>query len=157
MLLDKGLVEMISSMLSIWNAPPQMLTLEITESAIMTDVDASFATMNQIKELGASISIDDFGTGYSSFSYFKSIPADELKIDRAFVAGMTENQADQHIVEMITSLAHRFKLKVVAEGIEDEKTLDALRELKCDIGQGYYIARPMPQSQLEPWLDAQLY
>lgn len=157
LLLDKGLVEMLRSLLSIWNATADMLTLEITESAIMTDVDASFATMTQIKELGARISIDDFGTGYSSFSYFKTIPADELKIDRAFVKGMTDNQADQHIVEMITSLAHRFHLKVVAEGIEDQETLDALRTLGCDIGQGYFIARPMPQEQLEPWLDARRY
>jgi diguanylate cyclase (GGDEF)-like protein len=157
MLLDKGLAEVIRSMLSIWNAPAEMLTLEVTESAIMTDVDASFATMTQLKALGARISIDDFGTGYSSFSYFKSIPADELKIDRAFVAGMTDNQADQHIVETITNLAHRFKLKVVAEGIEDEATLNALRALSCDIGQGYFIARPMPQSQLESWLDSRLY
>ena len=157
MLLEDGLVDMLQSLLSIWNAPAETLTLEITESAIMPDVDTSFATMKRIKELGARISIDDFGTGYSSFTYFKSIPADELKIDRTFVSGMTGNDADRHIVETIIDLAHRFNLAVVAEGIEHEATLTALRELHCDIGQGFFIARPMPQSQLDTWLDARLY
>lgn len=154
MLVESEMVDMLRTMLSVWDTPADILTLEVTESAIMSDHEASFATMSRIKELGTRISIDDFGTGYSSFSYFKSIPADELKIDRSFVSGMTRDRANQHIVETITGLAHRFELEVVAEGIEDEATLAALRKLDCDIGQGYLIARPMPYSQLVDWLDA---
>lgn len=153
MLVDSEMAEMLRTMFSVWDTPADILTLEVTEGAIMSDPEASFATMTRIKELGTRISIDDFGTGYSSFSYFKSIPADELKIDRSFVTGMTRDQADQHIVETITGLAHRFELQVVAEGIEDEATLAALRELDCDIGQGFLIARPMPYPSLNAWLD----
>ena len=157
MLLDSSLVNMMESLLSIWDIEPGRLTLEVTESAIMADVDKCFATMSRLKELGARISIDDFGTGYSSFSYFKNIPADELKIDRAFVSGMVNDDADQHIVETIISLAHRFDMKVVAEGIEDRETIELLKKLRCDVGQGYYIAKPMPQEEYDAWLDARRY
>lgn len=156
LLLDVELVDMIGSLLSIWSIPANLLTLEITEGSIMADVEASFATMNRLKELGARISIDDFGTGYSSFSYFQSIPADELKIDRTFIAGMATNQGDRHLVETMLNLAHRFGLTVVAEGIEDEATLTALRDAGCDVGQGFHIARPMPQLQFDAWLDARI-
>ncbi|MEX1266064.1 MAG: EAL domain-containing protein, partial [Woeseia sp.] len=156
LLLDAELVDMIRSLLSIWNIPASLLTLEITESSIMTDVEASFATMNRLKELGARISIDDFGTGFSSFSYFQSIPADELKIDRTFVTGMVTNPADRHLVETMLNLAHRFGMTVVAEGIEDEATLTALRDAGCDVGQGFHIARPMPQVKFDAWLDARI-
>ena len=157
MLLDSSLVNMMESLLTIWDIEPRRLTLELTESAIMADVDKCFATMSSLKALGTRISIDDFGTGYSSFSYFKTIPADELKIDRAFVAGMVEDDADQHIVETIIGLAHRFNLKVVAEGIEDEATIEMLKKLDCDVGQGYHIARPMPENEFDAWLDARRY
>ncbi len=156
LLLDVELVDMIRSLLSIWDIPASLLTLEITEGSMMADIEASFATMNRLKELGVRISIDDFGTGYSSFSYFQSIPADELKIDRTFVAGMTTNRADRHLVETMLNLAHRFRLTVVAEGIEDEATLTALRDAGCDIGQGFHIARPMPQAKFDAWLDARI-
>lgn len=157
MLLDSSLVSMIRNLLSIWDIEPGRLTFELTESAIMEDVEKCFETMASLKSLGARISIDDFGTGYSSFSYFKTIPADELKIDRAFVAGMVQDPADQHIVETIIGLAHRFNMKVVAEGIEDKETLELLSSLKCDVGQGYYIARPMPENEYDAWLDARRY
>ncbi len=156
LLLDVELVDMIRSLLSIWAIPANLLTLEITEGTIMADVETSFETMNRLKELGVRISIDDFGTGYSSFSYFQSIPADELKIDRSFITGMTTNQADRHLVETMLNLAHRFGLTVVAEGIEDEATLTALRDAGCDFGQGFHIARPMPQAQFDTWLDARI-
>lgn len=157
MLLDRGLVPMMQNLLSIWDIQPGRLTLELTESAIMTDTKTCFATMSALKEMGARMSIDDFGTGYSSFSYFKTIPADELKIDRAFVKNMTADTADQHIVETIISLAHRFNMKVVAEGIEDQETYVLLQSLGCDVGQGYHIARPMPTTDFETWLDARRY
>lgn len=157
MLLDHGLVDMMQSLLVVWDVEPHRLTMELTESAIMADVDACFATMTALKELGMRMSIDDFGTGYSSFSYFKTIPADELKIDRAFVANMVTDKADRHIVESITSLAHAFNMKVVAEGVEDEATINLLKELGCDVGQGYFIAKPMSRDDYDGWLDARRY
>lgn len=157
MLLDLGIVSMVESLMSIWDIRKGRLTLELTENAIMADVDACFATMARLKALGCRISIDDFGTGYSSFSYFKSIPADELKIDRKFIAGMREDTADQRIVQAIIGLAHAFDMKVVAEGIEDRETLAMLQRMKCDIGQGFVISKPMSQEQYDAWLDARRY
>ncbi len=157
MLLDPGIVVMVDSLMSIWDTGDQRLTLELTESAIVADVETCFATMTRLRELGCRIAIDDFGTGFSSFSHFKSIPADELKIDRAFVAGMREDTADQRIVEAIINIAHAFDMKVVAEGIEDRETLRMLRRLGCDAGQGYLVAEAMSQEDYDAWLDARRY
>jgi len=157
MLLDRGIVDMLQGLLSIWDIERGRLTLELTESAIMADVDTCFATMSRLKELGCRISIDDFGTGYSSFSYFKNIPADELKIDRAFIAGMTRDTADQRIVETIIGLAHAFDMQVVAEGVEDRESLVMLERLGCDVAQGYFISEPLSGDDYDAWLDARRY
>ncbi len=157
MLLDQGIVGMVESLLSIWDIERGRLTLELTESAIMADVDTCFDSMSRLKDLGCRISIDDFGTGYSSFSYFKTIPADELKIDRAFITNLRTDRADRHIVRTIIALAHAFELKVVAEGIEDEETLALLRKLGCDVGQGYVISKPLARDDYDAWLDARRY
>jgi diguanylate cyclase (GGDEF)-like protein len=150
---DPELVESIRSALSIWGTEHERLTLEITESALMEDMATSFITLEELKSLGLNISIDDFGTGYSSMAYFKYIPANELKIDQSFVCYMLENAMDQHIVRTIIEMAHGFDLKVVAEGIENLETFKALRELGCDVAQGYHLAAPMPQEKFIEWLD----
>lgn len=152
-LADPDLVDAISSALSIWGTDRKNLTLEVTESALMDEMASSFIALDNLKALGLNISIDDFGTGYSSMSYFKNIPASELKIDQTFVCYMLENSMDQHIVKTVVEMAHGFDLKVVAEGIENIETLHALRDLGCDIGQGYYLARPMPQEAFIRWLE----
>lgn len=157
MLLDGGIVTMLEALLTIWDLDEGRLTLELTESALMRDIDTSIDTMKRLKDLGARLSIDDFGTGYSSFSYFKNIPADELKIDKFFVQNMCNDRADQHIVETIIGLAHRFNMKVVAEGIEDAATLELLKKLGCDIVQGYHIAKPLSEKDYDSWLDARRY
>jgi len=151
-LLDPGLVDSVRSALQIWSVDHSRLTLEITESALMEDMSTSFIALDELKALGLNISIDDFGTGYSSMAYFKYIPADELKIDQSFVCYMLENSMDQHIVKTVTEMAHGFGIKVVAEGVENKETLDALNELGCDIAQGYYLAKPMPQEVFIKWL-----
>jgi predicted signal transduction protein with EAL and GGDEF domain len=130
--------------LNLWNIPGSSLTLEVTESAVMPDPLRSFAMLQEVRNLGVRISIDDFGTGYSSFAYFRTLPADELKIDRSFVEKLTSSAADGHIVRTVIDLAHRFNLAVVAEGIEDATTAGILTEMGCDIGQGYYFGRPAP-------------
>jgi diguanylate cyclase (GGDEF)-like protein len=150
---NHDLVDYIKSALSIWDTEPDRLILEITESALMEDMTTSFNTLDNLRALGLTISIDDFGTGYSSMAYFKNIPASELKIDQSFVSYMLENSMDQHIVKTIIKLAHGFDLKVVAEGIENKETFEALKELGCDVAQGYYLAKPMSQEDLIRWLN----
>ncbi len=149
---DVAFVDSVKSALSIWGVPAEQLTLEVTESALVDDVTTSFITLEELRSLGVGISIDDFGTGYSSMAYFKNIPANELKIDQSFVFYMLENAMDQHIVNTVIELGRGFNLKVVAEGIENMETFQALKELGCDIAQGYHIARPMPLADLVQWL-----
>ena len=98
------------------------------------------------------IAIDDYGTGYASLSYLKRLPADELKIDRAFVQHVTTDQSDQAIVRSTVNMAHSLGMSVVAEGVEDQATWDLLQTLGCDIAQGYYLSRPIPAQDLERWL-----
>jgi len=150
---DPELVNSVRSALSIWGANPEQLTLEVTESALMEDMDTSFITLDELRSLGLNISIDDFGTGYSSIAYFKYIPANELKIDQSFIRYMLDNEMDQHIVKTVIEMAHGFDIKVVAEGIENKETLESLKQLGCDIAQGYYLAKPMPQEKFIKWLD----
>jgi len=150
---DPELVNSVRSALSIWGANPEQLTLEVTESALMEDMDTSFITLDELRSLGLNISIDDFGTGYSSIAYFKYIPANELKIDQSFIRYMLDNEMDQHIVKTVIEMAHGFDIKVVAEGIENEETYKSLKHLGCDIAQGYYLAKPMPQENFIKWLD----
>ena len=150
---DLAFVDSVRSALSVWGVSPEQLILEITESALMEDTSRSFITLEELKAIGVGISIDDFGTGYSSMAYFKNIPANELKIDQSFVFHMLSNAMDQHVVNTIIELAHGFDLKVVAEGIENVETFEALKELNCDVAQGYHVARPMPQKEFIQWLN----
>ena len=149
---DPNLVDSVRSALSIWGTDPKCLTLEITESALMEDMSTSFITLDELRSLGVNISIDDFGTGYSSMAYFKYIPANELKIDQSFIRHMLESSMDQHIVKTVIEMAHGFDIEVVAEGIEDQATFDALKQYGCDIAQGFHLAKPMPQDDFIEWL-----
>lgn len=150
---DEDLVEKLESALKIWGVDYHCLTIEITESALLTEPTKTFAILKKIKNLGIKISIDDFGTGYSSLSYFKNIPATELKVDQSFVKRILSNPTDLQITKTIISIAKEFKLRVVAEGIEDKATFDALTALGCDVGQGYFIGRPMPIQKFIEWLE----
>lgn len=151
---DRSLREIVSDALSIWGIRPELLTLEITESAVIKDQQSSFNNLEYLKESGIKIAIDDFGTGYSSLEYFKRIPADELKIDKSFIFNVFEDDADRNIVQLVIDLAHKFNLHVVAEGIENPDTLNLLTELGCDYAQGYHISRPIPQHEFIDWLAA---
>lgn len=148
-----GLTETITDMSNIFGVSLEYLTLEITESVLMEQVSHTVQALTELKELGISISIDDFGTGYSSMSYFRTLPASQLKIDRSFVANMMDDPIDLHIVRTITDMAQGFGLKVVAEGIESRAEFDMLASLGCDIGQGFYICQPLPHEQFIEWLN----
>jgi diguanylate cyclase (GGDEF)-like protein/PAS domain S-box-containing protein len=126
--------------------------LEITESLLMQDIDASIAKLAQLREAGVGIALDDFGTGHSSLAYLSRLPVDILKIDRGFVRGMTENAGDTSIVTAIISLAQALNLKVVAEGVETEEQARLLRLLRCDQMQGYLFSPPQPKEKVEALL-----
>ncbi|MDT8999448.1 EAL domain-containing protein [Paucibacter sp. APW11] len=151
-LLDQDLPLKIGAILKARAAPPQALCLEITESAIMDDPQRALMTLEHLNAMGFKLSIDDFGTGYSSLAYLKRLPVDELKIDKSFVMAMESDLDDAKIVRSTIELAHNLGLSVVAEGLETAKTWKLLAALGCDEGQGYYIAKPMPEAQFMQWL-----
>jgi EAL domain-containing protein (putative c-di-GMP-specific phosphodiesterase class I) len=127
------------------------MTLEVTESAIMHNVQKSLAVVNCIHELGFRLAIDDFGTGHSALSQLRRLPVDELKIDKSFVM-RNDDAKDDAILRTTIGLAHQLGLTVVAEGVEDDEALARLKAMGCEHAQGYGIAKPMPQEQLLPWL-----
>jgi EAL domain-containing protein (putative c-di-GMP-specific phosphodiesterase class I) len=145
-------LEMVRTAVSNWNVQPGGLVLEITEGALIVDLEEAVDRIAQVRQLGVKIAIDDFGTGYSSLSYFKKVPADELKIDKSFIVQMASSEADQHLVEAIVRLAHRFNLTVVAEGVEHQATLDDLGRMSCDQAQGYLLAPALDSARLADWL-----
>jgi diguanylate cyclase (GGDEF)-like protein len=152
---DHELVEHIAGLLQARSLPPRFLRLELTESAVMDDHNHAADVLGRLKASGVEVAIDDFGVGYSSLAYLRRLPVSELKIDKSFVKGMTAlEQEDTTIVRSTSELGHNLGLSVVAEGVEDKRTLDLLGAIGCDGAQGYYIARPMPGPDFDPWLSA---
>jgi len=147
-LYDRTLPEMVAQKLSDAGVEPSRLTLEITESEIMEDHRTIIEVLEEIHDLGVGVSIDDFGTGFSSLTHLRKLPIQEIKIDQSFVSGMLDNENDYMIARSIIDLSHNLGHRVVAEGIEDTATLTLLRELGCDIGQGYLFARPGPVERI---------
>ena len=117
--------------------------MEITETLLVEDPDHAAEALGKLKDLGVSIAIDDFGTGYSSLSYLHQFPLDTLKIDRTFVNNMDKSESSRLIVNSVAQLALALKMDIVAEGIEEQIQLDALRGLGCQYGQGFHIGRPI--------------
>ncbi|PVU84294.1 GGDEF-domain containing protein (plasmid) [Cellulomonas sp. WB94] len=145
---DLALPRQVAEALRRHSIPPEMLVLEVTETGILADparVDAVIATLRQ---LGVAIAVDDYGTGHASLSYLKTLEVDELKIDKSFVVDMGRDTHDFIIVRSTIALALDLDLRVIAEGIEDEETAVALRELGCDVGQGYHLGRPTTPDQI---------
>lgn len=142
----------ISDFLTRANVPAELLTIEITEGAMMAYPILALGILHELREVGVHLSVDDYGTGYSSLAYLKDLPVNELKIDRVFVKGLTSDPKGAIIVESATDLGHALGLLVVAEGVEDEPTLAALKALGVDVAQGYHLGRPMPENLLEPWI-----
>jgi diguanylate cyclase (GGDEF)-like protein/PAS domain S-box-containing protein len=138
-----SLVPIVRSVLEETGLEPRRLILEITETAVMNDHVTTIVKLQQLKELGVGLAIDDFGTGYSSLAYLRRFPIDVLKIDRSFVDGVTEGSQKAALLRTIVELGRTLNLKTVAEGIEQHDELHQLRSLECDLGQGYYFARPL--------------
>jgi diguanylate cyclase (GGDEF)-like protein len=151
-LLDRRLAERVQQHLTSNDVDPSMLTLEITESSLLIDAPRARSTINELHEVGVSLSIDDFGTGYSSLSYLRRLPVGELKIDQSFVANVLLDEQDEVIVRSTIDLGHNLGLVVVAEGVENNEVLERLRELGCDVAQGYCISRPLAPGHFLSWL-----
>ena len=151
-LMDDRLVNLIKELLEVYDADPSMLELEVTESAIMHDSFKAIEYLTQIANLGVKLSIDDFGTGYSSLAYLRNLPIHKLKLDRSFIMGMINDEQGESIVNTIIALAKTLKLEVIAEGVEDEQTLEILRNMECNTVQGYYICRPNDWIKVSHWI-----
>ncbi len=156
-LLQPDLVEQVQAMVSESGVDPELMhmCLEITESAMMDDAVVTMRTLERLRELGVRIAVDDFGTGYSSLAYLSRFPVDVLKIDRSFVAGLGERDQSRAIVASIVELGHALGLEVVAEGVETDEQLLLLREVGCDLAQGFLLARPQPADLVTELLGRQ--
>jgi EAL domain-containing protein (putative c-di-GMP-specific phosphodiesterase class I) len=151
-LLDGSLVVLVTDALRRYELGAQMLTLEVTESALMKPDADMTVHLRQLRDLGVSVSIDDFGTGNSSLSRLRSLPLDELKVDRSFTMDIATDERALGIIRHIVHLGVELGLRVVAEGVEDERTLRLLRSIGCEVIQGFHLARPMPEEQLTLWM-----
>ncbi|MCW2547576.1 MAG: hypothetical protein JWN96_2036, partial [Mycobacterium sp.] len=147
----------VIELLWIHEVDPSQLILEITEASVMDDPERSVPVLQKLAATGVTLSLDDFGTGYASLSFLQRLPVRELKIDRSFVTGLADPEAEPAstlLVHSILSLAAGMALRVVAEGVEDEPCLEALHELGVDVAQGFYVGRPMEAGQLQLLLAA---
>jgi diguanylate cyclase (GGDEF)-like protein len=151
-LLDGSLPAGVEKLLERWAVPPHRLTLEVTESTVIADSRGAGDVLSRLSALGVRLSIDDFGTGYSSISYLRTLPVNEVKIDRSFVTSLDTDDRDRLIVSSVVDLAHRLGLRAVAEGAESLRTIEELELLGCDLVQGFQLARPMPAADVEAWM-----
>lgn len=150
-LADEQLVAQVREALAQTGLAASQLELELTESHLMDNPAFAQQQVSALKDIGVQVAIDDFGTGYSSLAYLKRFEIDKLKVDQSFVRGMLDDAADAAIVQAVIGLGHTLNLKVVAEGVENMPTAQALTALGCDELQGYGFARPMPEAALLEW------
>jgi diguanylate cyclase (GGDEF)-like protein/PAS domain S-box-containing protein len=159
-LAEPGLPDEVARILATTGVRPERVWLELTESALMRDGEATIASLSALRELGVQLAVDDFGTGYSSMAYLKRFPVSSLKIDRAFVDGLGHDPEDSAICEAVVSLAHSLGMQAVGEGVETPEQLAELRTLGCEYGQGYLFGRPQEASMwgnrpdVHGWVEA---
>jgi EAL domain-containing protein (putative c-di-GMP-specific phosphodiesterase class I) len=153
----RALVDEVADVLATTGLEPERLHLEITESVLMDDVERSSDQLHQLHELGVRLLVDDFGTGYSSLSYLSRFPVDLLKVDKTFVRGLGLDPGDTAIVRAVITLAHNLGLRAVGEGVERPEHLRALRDLGCDLAQGFHIARPLAGHAVSELLVGQVH
>jgi EAL domain-containing protein (putative c-di-GMP-specific phosphodiesterase class I) len=152
-LIDVQLPDDIARLLGERGVPAERLELEITESVIMADPLRARGVVSRLRDMGVHVAIDDFGSGYSSLGYLKRLPVNELKIDKSFVLGMTDDEGDGVIVQSTIDLAHNLGLRVVAEGVETDEVWERLRTMGCDVAQGFLISKAMAGSEFRRWLE----
>jgi len=152
---EPGFADKVQRLLSKSGLDPALLGLEVTESAIISSSSAAIGALTDLRALGVRLSIDDYGTGQSTLTYLRKLPVHELKIDQTFITSLCTSSADQIMVRSTIDLAHELKLQVVAEGIEDQPTLDLLARLGCDYAQGYHVSNPVGFDQMTERLFGQ--
>jgi EAL domain-containing protein (putative c-di-GMP-specific phosphodiesterase class I) len=145
---DHAIVAQVHDALARSGLPASALTLELTESTLMDDVERTRTVLNELKDLGATIAVDDFGTGYSSLAYLRQFPVDVLKIDKTFVSELSGRFVSRNLARDILSLARALDLTSIAEGIETAEQLARLRAMHCTMGQGYHFGQPMDSCNL---------
>jgi predicted signal transduction protein with EAL and GGDEF domain len=150
---DLGWAEKVAERLDRYGVDPRWLTFEITESGIMTDPERMVGVLGDIAGTGVTFAIDDFGTGYSSLSYLQQLPVSKVKIDKSFVTPMASDPGAAAIVRSVVELSRSLDLAVVAEGVEDQRTLDQLVAMDCHLLQGYYLSRPIPAPEFTAWIS----
>jgi EAL domain-containing protein (putative c-di-GMP-specific phosphodiesterase class I) len=155
-LLDPEFPDRIAGLLASHDYPPGRLTLEITETSIMADPELALEILRRIAAMGVRFAIDDFGTGYSSLAYLKRLPVSEIKIDKSFVMEMCESENDAVIVKATIDLGHNLGLQVVAEGVENEETMERLGALGCDLLQGHFIRLPLTATEFARWYQREV-
>jgi diguanylate cyclase (GGDEF)-like protein len=153
-LADAALPDMVGELIDSSGVGGEALTFEVTETTVMRHLEIAVPVMGILRDLGVRLAIDDFGTGHASLTQLKTIPADELKLDRSFIIDLAEDRRERALVRAAIEMAHALELQVVAEGVETEAQLDILRELGCDTVQGYYLARPAPAHLVQLQLPA---
>ncbi|SNY57559.1 diguanylate cyclase/phosphodiesterase [Arsukibacterium tuosuense] len=144
---QEGLKQELKGLLQQYAVSPEMVELEVTENTAMQDMEKGSNFALELQQMGIKVSIDDFGTGYSSLAYLRKMPIEKIKIDRSFVMDMTSNDSDMMIVKTMIKLAHGLGKRILAEGVETVEQLNLLRSLSCDAVQGYYIAKPLPETE----------
>jgi diguanylate cyclase (GGDEF)-like protein len=150
-LVQPGLAQEIAATLEETGLPPWQLSLEITETALLTDIDVNLATLHELRDIGVRISVDDFGTGYSSLAYLRQLPVDVVKLDQAFIAGLGKDPVDTQIVAAVLRLCKALDRRIVAEGVETELQRQTLSRMGCPYMQGFLIARPMRTEDFEAY------
>ncbi len=153
LLQDQHLPGLVRSLVKRHGVPPEQITLELTESAIMADPKGTLDVVTRLDATGVRLSVDDFGTGYSSLAYLQQLPVDELKIDKSFVQHMDTNENDAMIVRTIIELGHNLGLKVTAEGVESQAIWEILKSHGCDLAQGFLHSKPMPLAEFLDWVE----
>ena len=154
--IDVNLPKYLHSLLIQYSLTAQIFELELTEQTLVQDIDHTIGTMEELKSMGFTFAIDDFGTGYSSLAYIKKMPIDVIKIDQSFVFGMLENHADYQIIMSTIAMVKNLGLTVIAEGVETAAQLRSLFEHNCDIIQGYYFSKPIPEAELNDFIKTHI-
>lgn len=144
---EPDIVEQLLDALDIWGVPPRAVIAEVTETALVEDFDLSVRVLERLRERGMRVAIDDFGTGYASFAYLRRFPATDLKIDYSLIEPMLDDERARQVVRGMIDVAHHMDMQAIAEGVENQATLDMLGGMGCDMAQGFHISRPIPAAE----------
>ena len=150
---DASIASQVEAALEESGLEPVLLTLEITEGAVLGDARAAEQQISRLKSLGVRLALDDFGTGYSSLNYVRRFPVDAVKVDRVFIDGLALDRGTAALVQAVVKLGHGLSLDVIAEGIEQPAQIESLLDLECRLGQGWLLSRPLPEEDLEAYLQ----